>query len=98
LNIKHVILLLVVTKFTISGLQGQSKKAEKAQKNAEKIERFQRIFYQKARKKVVKSRKKMQHKETQKMMQLSNRRSRKFNKRHNDIFIVRFFVRRKKRR
>ena len=98
MNIKHVILLFIVAHFAVIGLQAQSKKAKQARKNAEKVEHFQKVFYQKARKKVIKARRKMQHKETQKRMLEADKRARRFNRNHNDLFLINFIKRRKVRR
>jgi hypothetical protein len=86
---------LLLTKLTIIGLHSQTRKAGIAQKNAEKTEQLQKKYYQKARKFIVKERIKMQDKNTQKRMAEARKRARKFNKRHNDIFFIRFIKKRK---
>ncbi len=95
LKIKHVILLFVIANFTVTGLQAQTRKTKKAQKNAEKIEHFQKVFYEKARKKAVKARRKMQHEETQKRMQEADKRAQRFNRKRNELFCIKFIKRRK---
>lgn len=95
MNLKHVILLFVVAQFTITGLQAQTRKARKAEKNAEKIEHFQRVFYRKARKKAVKERRKMQHEETQKRMEEADKRAKRFNRDQKELFFIRFIKIRK---
>jgi len=95
LTIKHFILLLLATKLTILGLHSQTRKIRVAQKNAEKTEQLQKKYYQKARKFIVKERRKMQDKNTQKRMAEARKRAHKFNKRHNDIFFIRFIKKRK---
>jgi hypothetical protein len=69
-----------------------------AQKNAERIEQLQKKFYQKVRNDEIKKRRKMQQEETQKMMKEADSRARRFNRRHNDIFIIRYFKKRKSRK
>ncbi len=66
-----------------------------AQKNEEKREQLQKKYYQKARKFIVKERIKMQDKNTQKRMAEARKRANTFNKRHNDIFLIRFIKKRK---
>jgi len=95
LKIKHVILLFLVAFFIIIGLQAQTGKEKQTRKNAEKIEYFQKLFYQKARKEVIKARRKMQHKETQKKMKEADRRARRFNRKNNVLFFVKYIKRRK---
>jgi hypothetical protein len=95
LNLKHVILLFVVAQFSINGLKAQTRKARKAEKNAEKIEHFQKIFYQKARKKAVKERRKMQQEETQKRMEEADKRAKRFNRDKKVLFFIRFVKKRK---
>jgi len=97
-NVKRVILLLVIAKLTILGLQAQSRKVKMAQKDAEKIEQLQRKFYQKARKEVIKRKRKMQHEATQKMMKEADNRARRFNRSHKDIFIIKFIKKRKSKK
>jgi hypothetical protein len=86
---------LLLTKLTIIGLHSQTGKAGMAQKNAEKTEQLQKKYYEKARKFIVKERIKMQDKNTQKRMAEARKRARKFNRRHNDIFFIRFIKKRK---
>ena len=76
-------------------MQAQTGKVKSAQKNAEKIERFEKIFYQKTRKYVVKKRIRMQDKITQKRMVEARKRANKFNRRRNDIFFIKFLKKRK---
>jgi len=95
LNVKRFILLLLATKLTILGLHSQTRKVRVAQKKAEKTEQLQKKYYQKARKFIIKERIKMQDKNTQKRMAEARRRARKFNKRHDDIFFVRYIKKRK---
>ena len=95
MNIKRFILLLLVTKLTILGLHSQTRKVRVAQKKAEKTEQLQKKYYQKARKFIVKQRIKMQDKNTQKRMAEARKRANRFNKRHKDIFFVRFIKKRK---
>jgi uncharacterized membrane protein YcgQ (UPF0703/DUF1980 family) len=95
LNIKRLILLLIAAKLTILGLYSQSRSFSVAQKNAEKKEQLQKKYYQKFRKFMVKERIKMQDENTQKRMAEARKRAREFNKRHNDIFFIRFIKKRK---
>jgi len=79
-------------------LQSQSGKVKLVQKDAEKIERLQKRYYLKARKDVIKRRREMQDETTQKRMKEADRRARRFNRSHNDIFIIKYFKKRKKRK
>ena len=95
MKIKHVILLFVVVNFIIAGLQAQTRKTKKAQKNAEKIEHFQKVFYEKERKKAVKEKRKMQQEETQKRMKEADKRANMFNRKKKNLFCIKFLKRRK---
>ena len=97
MNVKCIILLLLVAKLTIPGLQAKTRKVRLVQKDAEKTERLEKRYYQKVRKFIVKERRKMQDENTQKRMAESRKRARKFNRRHNDIFFIKFFKKRKVR-
>ena len=79
-------------------MQAQTRKVILAKKDAEKAERLERKYYQKARKFIVKERIKMQDENTQKRMAEARKRAHKFNKRRNDIFFIKFFKKRKAKR
>ncbi len=76
-------------------MHSQTRQVRMAQKNEEKREQLQKKYYQKARKFIVKERIKMQDKNTQKRMAEARKRANTFNKRHNDIFLIRFIKKRK---
>ena len=79
-------------------MQAQTRKVRLAQKDEEKTKQLEKRYYQKARKFIVKARRKMQDENTQKRMAEAEKRARKFNRRHNDIFFIKFFKKRKIRR
>jgi len=85
-----VIVFLVVS---LPALSGQERTAKKAERRKGLVEKLEKKYYKKARKKTIKHRREMQTGATQKRMKETDKRARRYNQQGKTGWLVKQFCR-----
>jgi len=98
-NYKRIFGLVIVFFFvSVPLLPGQERTARKAEKRKELVDKLEKRYYQKARKKTIKHRRNMQTKAAQKRMKEADKKAQKYNREGGTGWLGKQFCRKKPKR
>jgi DNA repair exonuclease SbcCD nuclease subunit len=96
---KRILGLIIVSFFiALPFLSGQERTVKKSERNKELIQKLQRKYYKKARKKTIKHRREIQTQATQKRMKETDRKARKYNRAKRANWLEKHFSCKKAKR
>lgn len=90
--------VILVCLLTLSVLNGQTKAVRKAERKHELIKKLEKRYYEKSRKKAIKHHREIQTEATKKQMDEIDNKARQNNRQNREIWLLKWFKRRKAKR